>query len=881
MRRISFILSIFFLVLLPVSIYATHNRAGEITYRHIGGYTFEFRITTYTYAPSPANRNELPVSWGDGTSSIVPITSDGHIPIPNTDYYFNTYIANHTYPGPGVYEILMEDPNRNQGVNNIPNSVNVIFSIKTVMLVSDNVGSNNTPVLLNPPIDKAARGHIFIHNPAAFDPDGDSISYAITVCTGANGQPIDGYTLPAATDTLTIDEVRGDLIWNTPVEVGVYNIAILVEEWREHVRIGRIARDMQIDVYETDNNPPVNSHIPDYCIVAGDTLSFNITATDADSDPMVQHMGGGPFEIQSPATFEVDSSGYGWIASHFEWVTNCSHARKQPYTVVLKTEDVNDDIVLVDITSFTINVLHRAPENLQVFPGVDTIRLEWEPTTCGNATGYKIYRRLGGYDYIPDSCETGVPAYTGYQLIDFVLGGSARSYTDDNLGEGLVPGYDYCYRITAFYADGAESISSTEVCTTLVAGTPPILRVSVENDGETDGVIDLAWAVPLELDTLIYDGPYRYEIRRMRPGETGFTNIATVPSVDLRDTTYTDSGINTLIYPYTYSVVLFEEENSEWREVPGAETATSQYIDIQGTDNTLILNMKKRTPWLNTEYEIFRQNLNNIIFESIGTTNESVFTDTGLKNGQEYTYRSIGDGVRPLFETQYFTQNKSHLAKGIPIDTIPPCAPDLYVQSECDSTISYCNNSDAFNTLSWTSPEDSCGDDDVIAFIIYSRDSLYGPFVAIDTVENNVFSYIDCPEGTIEKCYAVTAIDSFYNESELLPFCVYNLCGIYELPNVFTPNADGINDIYLSWNLNNYVKQVNMKIYNRYGKQLFTTEDPDIKWDGRNQDNGKLVSSGVYYYICDVHEPRITGTVLRTLTGFIHVYAGEDNVKAE
>ena len=873
MHRLYFILFVLFIPL-STQVRATHNRAGEITYRHLGGYTFEFKVITYTYAPSPANRLELPVSWGDGTSSIVPITDAGHVLIPNTDYYFNTYIATHTYPGPGVYEILMEDPNRNQGVNNIPNSVNVIFSIKTTMLVSDNVGSNNTPVLLNPPIDKAARGHIFIHNPAAFDPDGDSISYAITVCTGANGEPIEGYTLPPSTDTLIIDEVRGDLIWNTPLEVGVYNIAILVEEWRNNVRIGRIARDMQIDVYETDNNPPVNSHIPDYCILAGDTLSFNITATDADGDPMKQYMVGGPFEVQDPATFEVDSSGYGWIASHFHWITTCDHARKQPYNVVLKTEDVNDDIILVDITSFTINILHRPPENLQLLPGVDTIRLEWEPTTCGSAAGYKIYRRLGGFNYTPDSCETGVPEYTGYELIDYVFGGSKGSYTDDNLGNGLVPGYDYCYRITAFYQDGAESISSVEACTTLVAGTPPILRVSVENDGETNGVIDLAWAVPLELDTLTYDGPYRYEVRRMIPGETGFTPVAIVPSDDLRDTTYTDSGINTLVYPYTYSVVLFEEENSTWREVPGAETATSQYIDIKSTDNTLILNMKKRTPWLNTQYEVFRQNLNNDIFESIGTTTESVFTDTGLKNGQEYTYRSIGDGVRPLYETQYYTHNKSHLASGIPVDTIPPCAPDLHVESECDSSL-------AFNYLTWTSPADSCGDDDVIGFIVYSRDSLYGPFVAIDTVGNSVFSYTDYPEGTIEKCYALTAIDSFYNESQKLPFCVYNLCGIYELPNVFTPNADGVNDIYVSWNLNNYVRRVNMQIFNRYGKQIFKTEDPDIKWDGRNQDNGKLVSTGVYYYICDVYEPRITGTVLRSLTGFIHVYAGDDNIQSE
>ncbi|MCK7540653.1 MAG: hypothetical protein MZV63_62060 [Marinilabiliales bacterium] len=45
-------------------------------------------------------------------------------------------------------------------------------------------------MLLNPPYDKAALGQVFIHNPAAFDPDGDSLSYKLTVCTKEDGKPI-------------------------------------------------------------------------------------------------------------------------------------------------------------------------------------------------------------------------------------------------------------------------------------------------------------------------------------------------------------------------------------------------------------------------------------------------------------------------------------------------------------------------------------------------------------------------------------------------------------------------------------------------------------------------------------------------------------------
>jgi gliding motility-associated-like protein len=857
----------------PVTLLATHNRAGEITYRHLEGYTYEFTVTTYTYRYSNANRSELTVSWGDGSSSVVPILDPpGHEIIPGTDYFHNIYIGTHTFPGAGEYEILMEDPNRNEGVKNIPNSVNVIFSIRTIMLIGPSSGSNNTPVLLNPPIDKAARGHIFIHNPSAYDPDGDSLSYVITVCTGANGDSIKGYVLPAASDTLLINEVTGDLIWNTPVEIGKYNIAIYVEEWRHGKHIGRIARDMQIDVYDTDDNPPETTPVSDYCVLAGDTISLKFHFTDPDGDPMQQSMFGGPFEVTNPAKFNIDSSDYGNLYSHFEWQTNCSHARKQPYEVVIRTEDITGDIDLSDITSFFIRVLHKAPENLVTLPGIDTIRLEWSVTTCGNAAGYNIYRKLGSGPYTHDSCETGVPV-PGYELIDNVTGGNTNYYTDDNHGAGLVPGFDYCYRITAFYNDGAESISSDEACTTLVPGTPPLLKVSVLSDDTINGEIEIAWAVPMDIDT-IDDGPYQYEVLCMEPDKTDFTSLGFVPEVpsySLTDTTFIHTGINTMIFPYTYTVRLLYEEDGIWTQVPGNETATSQYIEIEGSDNSLNLNMKKRSPWLNRQYYIYRQNSEGN-FILIDSTTQSEYLDTGLINNREYIYRTIGEGTRPLYGIDYLTSNISHRATGIPVDTIPPCPPDLFVTSECDSL-------DAYNYLTWDPPADSCVDQDIIAYILYSRDSLYGEFTVLDTLAPNIFSYRDDPENSIEKCYAVAAMDSSHNQSALYPFCVYSICSFYQLPNVFTPNGDGVHDIYVSWNLNDYVKRVRMSIFNRYGKEVFKTENPDIEWDGRY--NGKIVTTGVYYYICDVFEPRITGTVIKTLTGFIHVYSGEDNVTVE
>jgi len=82
------------------SAYGTHERAGEITYRHITRHTYEFTITTYTYAPSPADRPFLPVDWGDGTiDTVLRISKIGL----TTDMQKNTYIAQHTFPAAGTY----------------------------------------------------------------------------------------------------------------------------------------------------------------------------------------------------------------------------------------------------------------------------------------------------------------------------------------------------------------------------------------------------------------------------------------------------------------------------------------------------------------------------------------------------------------------------------------------------------------------------------------------------------------------------------------------------------------------------------------------------------------------------------------------------------
>lgn len=72
-----------------------------------------------------------------------------------------------------------------------------------------------------------------------------------------------------------------------------------------------------------------------------------------------------------------------------------------------------------------------------------------------------------------------------------------------------------------------------------------------------------------------------------------------------------------------------------------------------------------------------------------------------------------------------------------------------------------------------------------------------------------------------------------------------------DLPNVFTPNGDGMNDYFFPRDLlTRGLTSFNMRIYNRWGEEIFTSNSLDGRgWDGRYNDVPQ--PQGVYVYIID------------------------------
>lgn len=68
-----------------------------------------------------------------------------------------------------------------------------------------------------------------------------------------------------------------------------------------------------------------------------------------------------------------------------------------------------------------------------------------------------------------------------------------------------------------------------------------------------------------------------------------------------------------------------------------------------------------------------------------------------------------------------------------------------------------------------------------------------------------------------------------------------------EMPNAFSPNGDGINDIYRAKNNYQSIVEFDAYIFNRWGQKLYEWHDPAGGWDGKF--NGKDVKQGVYFVL--------------------------------
>jgi len=116
---------------------------------------------------------------------------------------------------------------------------------------------------------------------------------------------------------------------------------------------------------------------------------------------------------------------------------------------------------------------------------------------------------------------------------------------------------------------------------------------------------------------------------------------------------------------------------------------------------------------------------------------------------------------------------------------------------------------------------------------------------------------------------SLTSYHSSHADSVIHEVTVYanSLNADISVPNVFTPNGDGINELF---EINcSEVSDFKIKIYNRWGNQLFNNEGCTAYWDGKYKEN--LCSAGVYFWIIEYATTCNNKRITQYKTGIVHL----------
>jgi gliding motility-associated-like protein len=890
--------------------WATHIRAGEIVAERESPQSLVYIITVVGYTDTRSNVIFGPgeINFGDGriVDGLNTESDFGFVEDVGNLIEKNTFVIRHTFQGPGTYTIRFQEFNRNDRTLNMDNSVDTPFYVETTITIDPFIGVNNSPVLTIPPVDNGAVNVRYIHNPGAYDPDGDSLAYEMDVPKQAFQRPVNNYRSPAAPEFsfsqedgttpafLRLDPINGDLIWDAPGTAGQFNVAFRIKEYRklngQWELIGYVVRDMQIIIENSNNRRPELILPPDLCVEAGTLIEEIIQGQDPDGDPIKIEIFGEPIEITtSPASYDPENAfqpSPGIV--NFDWQTVCNHVRAREYEVRVRiTDDPRSGPALVDIKTWRIKVVGPPPafDEIEQMSG-RSVELNWDPYVCANsANEMQVWRRINSDPYLPDSCETGIRA--GYELIG-TTNMQTLDFLDTNGGEGLAPGNTYCYRLVAAYPEPrlGESIVSEEICVTIDVDVPIITNVSVEATDPTTGEIFVKWTPPYDIDKVQFPGPYSYELLR----STGFTGNTGIVSLGVTsDTLFTDTGLNTENLVYNYKVVLLDRNT----KVDSSSKASSVWAELTIINESIELNWEFVVPWNNSvsqfKHEVYRNRTDaaaadETTFVKIAdvdvTTSGFKFLDDGSFNGiplekeVEYCYYVITKGSYNVAGLVYPLENKSQIVCAKPDDNRLPCPPVLTFEGpECSSYVAElpCNNSTYEHDLSWVPDFTGECDDELAGYkLYYTSNGEESQFELIAELSALNLSTTIRNLATYRGCYYITAVDRSGNESEPSNVVCVENCPNYILPNAFTPNGDGFNETFMAFDnpfsqCPRFVVGVDILIVNRWGVEVFSynslessENDVYIRWDGTDK-NGNELPAGTYYYsgtvVFDVLDP--------------------------
>lgn len=355
--------------------HATHAMGADLTYECLGGDTYEFTLSFYRdcapgAAPASASYPLTISSASCGELAIIVVNQTGPAidisplcpadkpnstcnggTLPGVEQY--TYTATYTLPQNCTdWVIQWENCCRNGAITN--STINTLTTETVIQATLDNlsVSCNSSPTFTTIPIPYVCAGQTYFFNHGAFDPDGDSLAFELTDPLEKNAAlvipvPYNGAFTPAypistiPANNFSFDPQTGQMSF-TPAAIQNGIVALLVKQYRNGVLIGTTMRDIQLVVISCTNTSPVISPPANitggslagntFAVCAGNTLTFNITATDIDAGDLLA--AGSTITSTIPgATFTA--SGSNPVTGTISWPTSLANVGNHTFTLTV------------------------------------------------------------------------------------------------------------------------------------------------------------------------------------------------------------------------------------------------------------------------------------------------------------------------------------------------------------------------------------------------------------------------------------------------------------------------------------------------------------------------------------------------------------------
>lgn len=778
------------------------------------------------------------------------------------------FVGEYTFSASNGSKILSYTGDQRRGdITNIedPLSGNYEIYVETFVFIDGSVPSNSTPEFTTPPQGIAAKDRVYTYDIAAVDPEGDSLSYELVELRYEDGLVIPDQWFPDdprfGNSQITIDPLTGILTWDSPRIEGVFNVAIQVNEWRNGARKSFSVRDFPIDVVEVDNEEPIITQVRDTCITSGQELVLPVEIVDPDGDRLNFNISGSP-TLLSPAMIASDIFGVGTSNINFNmrWIPGCDAIQKNPHAAITRAWDDNPIVSLTTFEASLITVYPEFPKNIQAtfnYTGTKSVELNWDAYRCNGANNKIIIYRAECDSTLDRSvCDFKLPDEFSYTKIA-ELDADEVTFVDDNNGQGLRGAVTYHYVISGklTFPSIIEGPPSEVISISSTLEAPIITNVSIDSTSATNGKIAVKWISPPGFDQVTNPGPYAYELyRSIGLDGNGFSDspIYTVTSNTLDNGEFLDTLLNTQELSFSYKVkLLYSGGDIE------SDFATTTRLETTPGPRLIDLDWEENSVWFRPDslYQVVWQDtLPDKIIDSVNTLNDFYRIDD-LIDGDTFCFYVETRNVFCIQEVADVYTNFSNISCNVPKDTTPPCPPVLDVtKTNCKS---FDVTAEIRNELSISYDFSSAQCIDKLShYNIYFKKrpglSDYTFLDSIPILEPNPTPYVHDGIDSYTFCYAVSAVDIAGNESELSNVGCNDNCELFDLPNVFTPNGDGKNDFFTPLPESRFVQEIKFRVYNRWGTQIYlSNDDVWINWDGKNND-GDEVSDGVYYFSAEV-----------------------------